>query len=313
MDSGEETTRTIVVAVLANLLVALAKAVVAVLSGSAALMAETAHSVADTANELLLFVGLKRSVRVPDEEHPLGWGQERYFWALLAAVGIFVVGGLASVYEGVQSIREPEPLKSIIPGVVVLLVSACLEGWSWHTARTQLTDEASERRISRRTYLQVSSDPASTTVYLEDSAALVGLSLALAALVLHAVTGSAVWDGIASILIGVLLIVVALVLTRRNQQLLVNASAPPAVLERLRATVEAAAWVHAVHSLVAVWLGPRQLLVLADVEPGPDLSTAELVSAVGSLRETLMSLQLVGRVEITPVNRSVSGDSGSSG
>lgn len=300
-ESGGASTRTVLVATSANLLVAIAKGVVAVLSGSAALLAETAHSVADTANELLLLVGLRRGSRPADEDHPLGWGQERYFWSLLAAVGIFVVGGLASVYEGVHSLRHPEPLSSVVLGIVVLVGSAGLEGWSWFTARHQLDDEAHQRRISRRRYLRVSSDPASTTVYLEDSAALIGLGLALAALIVHAATGNEAVDGIASILIGVLLVAVAVVLVRRNQELLVNTSVPDSVVNDLRSTVLKAAWVRDAPDVAAVWLGPSQLLLLVSVQVVEGGTASQLVDQIAALRRELLAMPLVARAEITPV------------
>jgi cation diffusion facilitator family transporter len=125
--------RTVVVAVAANLLVAVAKAVAALLTGSAAMLAETAHSIADTLNELLLYVGVRRGARPADERHPFGYGQGRYTWSLLAAVGIFVVGGLFAIADGVQILRRPEPVTNVPVGVAVLLVSAGLEGLSWRT------------------------------------------------------------------------------------------------------------------------------------------------------------------------------------
>jgi divalent metal cation (Fe/Co/Zn/Cd) transporter len=202
--SEDASVRTVVVAVVANLLVAVAKGVAAVLTGSAAMLAETTHSVAD----------------------------------------------------GVQSLRHPEPLTNMPVGVAVLVVSAGLEGLSWRTAHRQLRTEANARHLDLGEYLATSSDPTPTTVFLEDSAALVGLALALVALVLHLVTGSAVWDGVANLLIGLLLIVVALVLMRRNGALLIDEAAPADIRERLREGVAAEPWVAKVAELTAVYVGP---------------------------------------------------------
>jgi cation diffusion facilitator family transporter len=293
--------RTVVVAVAANLLVAAAKAVAAALTGSAALLAETTHSIADTGNEVLLYVGLRHGMRPADDHHPLGYGQARYYWSLLAAVGIFVIGGLFAIYDGVQSLRHPEPLTNVGVGVAVLLVSAGLEGLSWRTAHRQLRAEANTRHLDLGEYMAVSSDPTPTTVFLEDSAALVGLALALVALLLHVVTGSAVWDSAASLLIGLLLIAVAFVLMRRNGALLIDEAAPAEVRERLREGVAAEAWVAEVVELTAVYVGPRQLLVLAHVVP---VEGADLLGGVGRLRRRLLSLPAVTAVEITPVERS---------
>ena len=293
--------RTVVVAVAANLLVAVAKAVAAALTGSAAMLAEATHSIADTGNEVLLYVGVRHGMRPADDHHPLGYGQARYYWALLAAVGIFVVGGLFAIYDGVQSLRHPEPVSNVPVGVAVLLVSAGLEGLSWRTAHRQLRAEAAARHLDLGEYVAVSSDPTPTTVFLEDSAALVGLALALTALLVHLVTGSAVWDGAASLLIGLLLIGVAFVLMRRNGALLIDEAAPTEVRERLRHTVAQEPWVAEVAELTAVYLGPRHLLVIAHVVP---VEGADLVAGVGRLRRRLLSLPAVTAVEITPVEQS---------
>ena len=145
---------------------------------------------------------------------------------MLAAVGIFIIGGLFAVADGVQTLRHPEPVANVPVGMAVLLVSASLEGLSWRTARRQLRAEAAAGHLDLGEYVATSSDPTPTTVFLEDSAALVGLALALAALLLHLLTGSAVWDGVASLLIGLLLIGVAYVLMRRNGALLIDEAAP---------------------------------------------------------------------------------------
>jgi cation diffusion facilitator family transporter len=208
--------RTVVVAVAANLLIAVAKGVAAALTGSAAMLAETTHSIADTLNELLLYVGVRRGARPADERHPFGYGQARYTWSLLAAVGIFVVGGLFAIADGVQTLRRPEPVTNVPVGVAVLLISAGLEGLSWRTARRQLRAEAVARHLDLGEYLVTSSDPTPTAVFLEDSAALVGIALALSALVLHITTGSALWDGAASLLIGLLLIADAPIHVKRR-------------------------------------------------------------------------------------------------
>jgi cation diffusion facilitator family transporter len=300
--SGTEdaSVRTVVVAVAANLLIAVAKGVAAVLTGSAAMTAEATHSVADTCNEVLLYVGLRHGARPADNRHPFGYGQARYFWSLLAAIGIFVVGGLFAIADGVQTLRHPEPVTDVPVGVAVLLVSAGLEGLSWRTARRQLRAEATARHLDLGEYVATSSDPTPTAVFLEDSAALAGLALALAALLLHVVTGSAVWDGAASLLIGLLLIVVAYLLMRRNAALLIDEAAPADVRDRLWRAVAQEPWVAEVAELTAVYIGPKQLLVLAHVVP---VDGAELPVAVGRLRRRLLAVPAISAVEITPVER----------
>jgi cation diffusion facilitator family transporter len=299
-ETEDASVRTVVVAVAANLLTAVAKAVAAALTGSAAMLAETTHSVADTCNEALLYVGVRYGRRPADDHHPFGYGQARYYWSLLAAVGVFVIGGLFAITDGVQTLRHPEPVTNVQVGVAVLLVSAGLEGMSWRTARRQLRAEAAARHLDLGEYLATSSDPTPTAVFLEDSAALIGLALALAALLLHILTGSAVWDGAASLLIGLLLIGVAYVLMRRNGALLINEAAPADVRQRLRQAVAQEPWVAEVAELTAVYIGPKQLLVLAHVVP---VDGADLTASVGQLRRRLLAVPAVAAVEITPVER----------
>ncbi len=271
-EATDASTRTVVVAVVVNLVITVAKGIAALLTGSAALWAETAHSLADTGNEVLLFVGVRRSGRSPDQRHPFGYGQERWFWALLAALGIFVVGGVLSIIEGIDALRRPKPLESVWVGVGVLVVSLGLEAYSWRTAQRQLREEAQARRRSMTEHLRRASDPTAATVFLEDTAAIIGLMLALAALALHEITGWEVWDAGASMLIGVLLVGVAFLVARRSKGLLIDQSAPDDVLERLRDRIASETWVHEIAALTAVYMGPGRLLVTARLRPTPEMA-----------------------------------------
>jgi cation diffusion facilitator family transporter len=303
-EATQASTRTVVVAVTVNIAIAVAKAIAAALTGSAALWAETAHSVADTGNEVLLFIGLRRSRRPKDARHPFGYGQERWFWTLLAALGIFVVGGILSIIEGVNAIRAPRPLESVPVGVAVLVVSLILEAVSWRTARVQLRDEARARQRSMTEHLRRASDPTAATVFLEDTAALTGLGLALIAIFLHWLTGWEGWDAGASILIGVLLVGVAFLLARRSKGLLIDESAPDDVLTRLRDRISAEFWVREIRELTAVYVGPGRLLVTMDLLPTVEMSrrpAAELVGQVDELRADLCALDVIGDAEITLV------------
>ncbi len=299
---GGDSTRTILVAVAANLAIAVTKSVAALLTGSASMWAEAAHSAADTGNEVLLWIGLRRSARAPDENHPFGYGQERFFWAFLAALGIFLIGGALSIGEGIRSLLLPEPLESVWIGIGVLVAAFAFEGYSWHTARRQLRSEARQRRRSMTSHIKLASDPSAPTVFLEDSAALVGVGLALVALVLHAVTGWAGWDAAGSICIGVLLIVVAYLLARRTKGLLLEASAPEDVVAPIRAEVGRADWVDQIQDLHAVYVGPSSLLVNVWVTPRPayqERPSAELLERVDELRSGLLAQPAIAQVTIT--------------
>ena len=264
------------------------------------MLAETAHSIADTFNEVLLYLGVRSGARPPNERHPFAYGKARYIWSLLAAVGIFIVGGLFAIAVGVQTLRHPEPVTNVTVGVAVLLVSAALEALSWRTAHRQLRSEAAARDLDLGEHLVTSSDPTPTAVFLEDSAALIGIALALVALVLHITTGSALWDGAASLLIGLLLIAVAVALMRRNLALLTDEAAPADIRERLRQAVAREPWVAEVAELTAVYIGPRQLLVLSHVVPADG---ADLPANIGRLRSRLLAVPAIAAVEITPVER----------
>ncbi len=289
-------TWTVIVAVAANLAIAVAKIVAGFLTGSASMWAEAAHSVADTGNEVLLLVGLRKSQKGPDAKHPFGYGQERYFWTFLAALGIFLVGGVLSIGEGVRSLLAPEPVESLGIGVGVLVVAAGFESYSWYTAHKQLREEAREQDRSMRHHLRHASDPSATTVFLEDSAALIGLAVALVALVLHATTGWAGWDAVGSMTIGLLLIVVAFLLARRAKGLLLDESAPADVLDPIRERVQDEEWVATIKDLHGVWVGPSQLLVNLWVTPKTD---DDLVSRVTGLRRALLDDDTITQVTVT--------------
>jgi cation diffusion facilitator family transporter len=288
---------TVIVAVAANLAIAIAKIVAGFLTGSASMWAEAAHSVADTGNEVLLLVGLRKSRKGPDGKHPFGYGQERYFWTFLAALGIFLVGGVLSIGEGVRSLMDPAPVESLWVGVGVLVVAAGFESYSWYTAHKQLREEARERDRSMRHHLRHSSDPSATTVFLEDTAALIGLAVALAALVLHAATGWAGWDAVGSMTIGLLLIVVAFLLARRSKGLLLDESAPDDVLDPIRERVAREDWVAEIRDLHGVWVGPSQLLINLRVTPTTE---DDLVRRVTGLRRALLDDDTITQVTVTP-------------
>jgi cation diffusion facilitator family transporter len=257
---------TVVVAGLANLAIAVAKFVGAFISGSSAMLSEAAHSVADTVTEILLFVALRRGAKAPDARHPLGHGRETYLWALLASLATFVAGAVFSVLEGVDKIVHGEEVGSPTISYLVLAVAFVVEGISLTRALQQLRENARRFRVRPRAVLQNTTDTALKAVTFEDSAALVGLLLAAAGLALTGATGTAVWDGVASIAIGAMLVVVATSLARTNSALLVGRSAAPGLDQALRRELEATPSVLSVPVFVTTVLGPGQLLVAAKVE-----------------------------------------------
>jgi cation diffusion facilitator family transporter len=289
-------------ALAANTTIAAAKGIAAALTGSPALLAETLHTLADAGNEVLLWVALRRSRRAPDATHPLGYGPERYYWALLAAVGMFVVGGTLSVWEGVNALIDPPPLETFWVGVAVLVIALVLDSVSRVVALRQLRAQAAERGVTVRQLLRESPDPTVVTVYLEDSIDVLGAALALVALVLHRTTESAVPDALASIVIGLMLGYVAVRLTGRNRQLLSNQAIPDRYMLQLRDRLSAAAGVEGVARLEAVYLGPGEVLVAADIQMHPDLTGDDITAVLARIRgDAARDLPVIARLYLTPV------------
>ena len=260
----------------ANLAIAIAKLVGGLISGSTAMLAEAAHSVADTLNQVFLLAALKRSKRPADAQHPFGYGQERYFWSLLAAVGIFVLGAGYSIYEGIHALFAPEELGSLVVAFVVLGLAFVLEAISWWKAVRQLRSEAKEENVGLFHYLRVTPDPTVKTVAFEDTAALAGLLLAGAGLALHALTDQAWWDGAASIAIGVLLVVVAWALGVQNKSALIGQSLPEAKVTEIRRLIRDSDGIDSVVELLTLRMAPQEVLVAARVDLDDRVSIAEM-------------------------------------
>jgi cation diffusion facilitator family transporter len=294
--------RSVLAALAANTLIAIAKGIAAALTGSAALLAETLHTVADAGNEVFLYVAIRRSAREPDATHPLGYGPERYYWALLAAIGMFTIGGAVSIWEGIRALVHPPELDDFWVGVGVLLVALVLDGASRTVAGRALRTQARAREVDVRTLLRESPDPTVTTVYLEDTADVLGALLALAALVLHRLTGSALPDALATLAIGCLLVYLALRLIGRNRQLLANQAVPERYVERLAGRITAEAGVEELRYIEAIYLGAGQVLAAADVRMDPLLDAEGVARALMTARARICEdLPVVTRLYLTPV------------
>ena len=294
--------RSVLAALAANTAIATAKGVAAALTGSSALVAETLHTVADAGNEVFLWVAVRRSARPADPSHPLGYGPERYYWALLAAIGMFVIGGAVSIWEGVHALIDPPEIVSFWVGVTVLVIALVLDGASRTVAARALRVQAEQRRTSVRRILRESPDPTVTTVYLEDTVDVLGAALALAALVLHQLTGSELPDALATLVIGALLTWVAVRLASRNRLLLTNQALPDAALERLRGRLAGQPGVAEVARLEAVYLGPADVLVAAEVRLDDGMSAAEAADTLARARSRMSAdLPAITRLYLTPV------------
>jgi cation diffusion facilitator family transporter len=273
---SEESTGTVLLAGAANLFIAIAKTIGGLASGSTAMLAEAAHSMADTLNQVFLMAAIKRSGKPADSQHPFGYGMERYFWSLLAAVGIFVLGAGYSIYEGVRAIFEPEELTSLVIVYVVLGISFVFEGVSWLRAVRQVRGEARDRGRGAIEHLRTTPDPTVKTVAFEDTAALVGIVLAAIGVTLHAVTDQGFWDGAASVAIGILLIGVAYALGSQNKDFLIGQSVSEDLRRGIREEIEQAPGVDEVVEVLTMRLAPDEVLVAARVDIDDTASGGDL-------------------------------------
>jgi cation diffusion facilitator family transporter len=294
--SGGESTLTVLVAMAANAGIAVLKLVAGIFTGSAAMFAEAAHSIADTATEVLLLTALKRSDKKADREHPFGYGKERFFWALIAAVSIFVSGAVFAAYEGISTmLGEGEEQTLVWVAYAVLGGSFLLEGTSWVQAVRQLRNEARKDDIGPMQWLRETDDPTVKTVFFEDSAALIGLLLAFGGVGLHQLTGSAFWDGLASLLIAILLSVVAYILGGTNKGLLIGRQADRRTVYQLRDALADRPEVEQVVDLLTMMIGTDQILLCARLDFDDDLDAASLERACADIdaemRERFPDLQ----------------------
>jgi cation diffusion facilitator family transporter len=292
-----ESLTTVLVAFAANLLIAVAKSVAAVATGSASLVAEAAHSWADSGNEVFLLIAGRRSRRPADPAHPLGHGREAYVWSLFAALGLFVAGGAVSVTHGVQELIHPQPADRFVIGYIVLAVSFLLEGASFLQSARQARTEATELQRDLLEHVLATSDPTLRAVFAEDAAALAGLVIAAAGLAAHQLSGSAIPDAVASIGVGVLLGVTAIVLINQNRRFLVGQEADPRVRSAVLKALLDLPEVDRVTYLRLEIVGPRTVFVTGDVDLTGDDTESHVAVRLRALEEKFcVSAAVVGTV-----------------
>ncbi|MFI5957194.1 cation diffusion facilitator family transporter [Cryptosporangium sp. NPDC051539] len=297
-EGGGESTLTVVVAGAANLAIAIAKAVGGILAGSSAMLSEAAHSMADTITEVLLLTAVKRGGRPADDQHQFGYGQAHYFWAFVAALATFTAGSVFAIFQGVHTILEGEEAGDYLVSYIVLGVAFVIESISLGQAIRQVRSGARRSRMHPARYLRRTPDTALKAVAFEDSAALVGLVVAALGLAVTEITGNGLFDGVSSILIGVLLAFVAVTLGRDNASYLVGRSAAPAVQDLIRRTLNETPGVVDVMMLYTQHLGPHELLVAAkvdftddgadDIERTAEEAERRLKEAIPALREVFL-------------------------
>lgn len=273
-------TKAVVAALVANAAIAVAKFVGYLITGSSAMLAESVHSVADSGNQGLLLLGGRKARKAADEEHPFGYGRERYFWAFVVALVLFTLGGLFSLYEGYHKLEESHEggeLDSPLVAVTILGFAIIAEAFSFRTAiRESRPLKGSQSWWS---FIRTSKTPELPVVLLEDLGALVGLVLALAGVVAAALTGDLLWDALGTMAIGLLLLVIAIILVLEMRGLLLGESGSKDQVAQIRSALVGGGVTRVIH-LKTLHLGPDELLVAAKIAVEDGLSVAELARAI---------------------------------
>lgn len=275
--------RVIYAALIGNLLVAVTKFVAAAWTGSSAMLSEGVHSLVDTGNEVLLLYGLHRAARPPDERHPLGHGRELYFWSFIVALLIFALGAGVSAYEGILHVLKPAPVENPRINYVVLLLSMLFEGSSWWVALREFRKTKGD--LGYLEAVRQSKNPPGFMVLLEDTAALLGLGIALVGTAAAEALRLPVLDGVASIGIGALLAGVAVFLARETKDLLIGEPARPDVARSICALARRQPGIQHANALLTVQLGPRQIVAALSVDFADDLTARDVEAAVVTLEE----------------------------
>ena len=282
--ANHSTARAILYAVLANFGIAIAKTWAAWLTGSGSMLAEAIHSYADTVNQVLLFLGLKQSLRPADKEHPLGYGKLSYFWSFVVAILLFSMGGLFSIYEGVHKLNNPEPLSQVWIAIVVLVLAILLEGMSLFGALREIRKLRGKRSL--RHWLKHTRNSELVVVLGEDVGAQLGLILALGFLTLAEITGNPVYDALGSICIGAVLIVISVFIAWRIRSLLVGRSAEPDIQDAIAAIIAEQDGIEFVFNTITMQFGPDTMLA-AKIKMRSDMNIGEAVASINALEREL--------------------------
>jgi len=286
--------RAVVAALAANLGIAVTKFVAFAFTGSSSMLAEAVHSVADTGNQGLLLLGGRRARKERDNVHPFGYGSERYFYAFVVSLVLFSVGGVFALYEGVTKIAHPHHLDDAIVAVVVLAVAVCLESYSFHTAITESSKVKGDQ--SWVSFVRRTKNPELPVVLLEDTAALFGLTFALAGVGLSVLTHNPRWDGVGTLAIGALLVTVAIVLSIETKSLLIGEAAAPEVQRLIIEALTAGPEVESVIHMRTLHLAPDELLVAAKIAVAHDDTAAMVAKGIDAAERRVRAAVPIAKI-----------------
>jgi cation diffusion facilitator family transporter len=286
--------RAIIAAMLANAGIALTKFIAFLITSSSAMLAEAVHSVADTGNQVLLLVGGRRARRQATPEHPFGYGRDRYIYAFIVSVVLFTVGGLFALYEGYHKIANPHPVDHWYVAVGVLIIAIVLEAFSFRTAVTE-SDKVRGGQ-SWAGFVRRAKAPELPVVLLEDLGALIGLTFALIGVVIAVLTDNGVWDGVGTLCIGTLLVVIAIVLAIEMKSLLVGEAATPAAQERIKDALLAQPGIGGIIHMRTMHLGPEELLVAAKIAVNGSVSAGDVAATIDAAEARIRAAEPTARV-----------------
>jgi len=299
MASGS--TRTILIALGANVGIAAAKFAAAAYTGSSAMLTEGVHSLVDSTNQLLLLHGRKRAVKPADAQHPFGYGRELYFWSFVVAILVFALGAGVSIYEGILHILTPEPASAPLVAFAVLAIAFGLEGWSTVAALADFNRARGDSGLW--TAVRDTKDAPTLVLVLENTGALVGLVVAALGLALSLITGNPFWDGLASVLIGLVLGVLAVVLLFEAKGLLIGESADPRLIAAISAAAAAHPGVERVHEVLTLHVAPDMVTAIISADFDDAISARAVEDIVAAIQlEVAGRFPLVTRLFIEPRN-----------
>ncbi|GAA4194468.1 MULTISPECIES: cation diffusion facilitator family transporter [Microbispora] len=287
-------TKAILAALGANMAIAVAKFVAFIFTGSSSMLAESVHSVADSGNQALLMLGGKQATKRSTRKHPFGYGRERYFYAFVVAVVLFTIGALFSLYEGWHKIADPHPVESPQWAFGVLVFAIVAEGFSFRTAIKESREHKGKE--SWVSFIRRAKAPELPVVLLEDFGALLGLVFALFGVAMAVITGNGMWDGVGSLVIGLLLAVIAVILAVETKSLLIGESAAPEMEKKICAALESAPEVSRVIHLRTLHLGPEELLVAAKIAVEHDDTASEVARGIDEAERRIREAVPIARV-----------------
>lgn len=283
--NGTSSRTVIFTALLANVFIALVKFIVAALTFSSAMLAEAIHSAADTLNQVLLLVGIKKGKRAPDSLHPFGFSGELYFWSFIVAIILFSAGAVFSIFEGIHKLLHPVPIENVGYAFAVLIFSIIAEGIAFLNAYKKIKRERGNQSVF--SYLRRTKKSELIVVFLEDLAAISGLSAALLLIFLEHITGILIFDGIASIIIGLILTVVALFMGNETRSLLLGESADPRLIKRISAIFNEEESINHVIYIKSLQLGPEDILISVKAEFNERLNAREISNIINAVEKEI--------------------------